>query len=93
MPAIPPGAPPPRPLAFGRPSYASRRDPQLQQYAPQPYNPVGLAPLPFERNGMVVLAQLLAIVQGILALVTGVNIMRADVFFNNLSSGFPVLWG
>jgi hypothetical protein len=39
---------------------------------------------------MLVLAQLLAIVQGILALITGINIIRADAFFNNLPSTFPV---
>jgi hypothetical protein len=89
IPAIPTGATTPGQPAYGRPRYASWRDTQLQ-YAPQPYIPVASAPLSFERNGMLVLAQLLAIVQGILALVTGINIIRADVFFNNLSPGFLV---
>lgn len=89
VPPPPPGVTVPRPPAYARPTYASRRGPQLQ-YAPQPYNPIALPPLPFQRNGMLVLAQLLAIVQGILGLVTGVNLIRADLFFNNLSPGFPV---
>jgi hypothetical protein len=86
---MPPGATPPRPPAYGRPTYASRREPQLQS-SQQPHSPAVPAPLLFQRNGMLVLAQLLAIVQGVLALVTGVNTIRADVFFNNLSSAFPV---
>jgi hypothetical protein len=89
IPPMPPGATMPRPPAYARPTYASRRDPQPQYTTPL-YNPVVLAPLPFQRNGMLVLAQLLAIVQGILGLITGVNLIRADVFFNNLSPGFPV---
>jgi hypothetical protein len=47
----------------------------------------------FQRNGMLVLAQLLAVVQGLLALVAGVDIIRLDIGFGSVFSGFPALGG
>lgn len=47
----------------------------------------------FQRNGMLVLAQLLAVVQGLLALVAGVDIIRLDIGSGSVFSGFDALGG
>jgi len=92
IPALPPSLAPPPPPAYGRPTYASRRDPQWE-YIPQPYVSPKLAPVAFQRNGMLLLAQILAIVQGLLALVAGVDVIRLDIGLGGLFTGFTAFGG
>jgi hypothetical protein len=91
----------PPPPAYGRPSYASRRNPQLE-YIQRPYEPTKLAPLAFERNGMLLLAQLAAVVQGVLAVVAAIELFSASSSSNSflpafaftaLFGGTLVTWG
>jgi hypothetical protein len=89
VPAMADGPTPPPRAASSRPSYGSRRDPQLE-YVQQAYPAPSLPKLGFKRNGMLLLAQFLAIVQGVLAVVAAIQLLSASSGSNSLAPGFAI---
>ncbi len=71
-PAAPPGYPQPYPQ---------------QPYAAQPYGYVPGARLPFRRNAMLVLAQVLVIIQGCLGVLVGLAVILLGIVANGAISG------
>jgi len=97
QPPQPPSGPPSGPPAGGPPSGSPAGPPGYQQPYPQPYpqqpyaaQPYGYVPgarLPFRRNAMLVLAQVLVIIQGSLGVLVGLGVILLGIAANGAISG------
>jgi hypothetical protein len=93
QPPQPPSGPPSGPPGGGPPSGSPAAPPGYPQpypqqpYAAQPYGYVPGARLPFRRNAMLVLAQVLVIIQGSLGVLVGLGVILLGIVANGAISG------
>jgi len=92
QPPQPPSGPPGGPPTGGPPSGYPAGPPGYQQPYPQPYpqQPYGYGPggrLPFRRNAMLVLAQVLIIIQGCLGVLVGLGVILLGIAAGGAISG------
>jgi hypothetical protein len=93
QPPQPPSGPPGGPPTGGPPSGYPAAPPGYPQpypqqpYAAQPYGYVPGARLPFKRNAMLVLAQVLAIIQGCLGILLGLGVILLGIAVGGGISG------
>ena len=94
QPPQPPSGPPSGPPTGGPPSGYPAAPPGYPQpypqqpYVPQPYGYGPGARLPFRRNAMLILAQVLAIIQGCFGILIGLGVILLGIAAGGAISGF-----